>query len=176
MRTRKPPPAPLYTEDQKRRRDESPWTIVQGVLAPLQLLAFLVSVYLVLHFLRTGEGEQAATISIFVKTGFLYLIMYTGAIWEREVFGVWIFAKPFFWEDAVSIVVIALHTAYIAAWVFDFLSVTDQMLIALAAYAAYVVNAMQFFLKLREARRQKQDFAVHEPDSRVVVAQLKATR
>lgn len=176
MRTRKLPPAPLYTEDQKRRRDDSPWTIVQGVLAPLQLLAFLVSVYLVLQFLRTGEDEQAETISIFVKTGFLYLIMYTGAIWEREVFGVWIFAKPFFWEDAVSIVVIALHTAYIAAWVFDFLSVTDQMLIALAAYAAYVVNAMQFFLKLREARRQNDDFAAHEPESRVVVAPLKATR
>ncbi|MEZ5459405.1 MAG: 2-vinyl bacteriochlorophyllide hydratase [Steroidobacteraceae bacterium] len=176
MSTRTRPPLPLYTEEQKRLRDQSPWTIVQGVLAPLQLLAFLVSVYLVVRFLSTGEGEQAATISIFVKTAFLYLIMYTGAIWEREVFGVWIFAKPFFWEDAVSIVVIALHTAYIAAWVFDFVSVRDQMLIALAAYAAYVVNAMQFFLKLREARRQNADFAVQEHDSRVVVAPLKATR
>lgn len=142
---------------------------MQGVLAPLQLLAFLVSVYLVLQFLRTGEGEQAATISIFVKTAFLYLIMYTGAIWEREVFGVWVFAKPFFWEDAVSIVVIALHTAYIAAWVFDFVSVRDQMLIALAAYAAYVVNAMQFFLKLRAARRQNSGFAAQENDAGVVV-------
>jgi 3-vinyl bacteriochlorophyllide hydratase len=170
------PTAPLYTEEQKRLRDASPWTIVQGVLAPLQLLAFLVSVYLVLEFLRTGAGEQAATISIFVKTGFLYLIMYTGAIWEREVFGVWIFAKPFFWEDAVSIVVIALHTAYIAAWVFDFLSVRDQMLIALAAYAAYVVNAMQFFLKLRDARRQSQDFAAQEADTRVAVTAMKATQ
>jgi len=166
---------PLYTEEQKRLRDASPWTIVQGVLAPLQLLAFLVSVYLVLRYLGTGEGEQAATISIFVKTAFLYLIMYTGAIWEREVFGVWIFAKPFFWEDAVSIVVIALHTAYIAAWVFDFVSVRDQMLIALAAYAAYVVNAMQFFLKLREARRQSEIAAMQEQNPRVVVAPLKAT-
>lgn len=164
---------PLYTEEQKRLRDKSPWTIVQGVLAPLQLLAFLVSVYLVLRFLSTGEGEQAATISIFVKTAFLYLIMYTGAIWEREVFGVWIFAKPFFWEDAVSIVVIALHTAYIAAWVFDFVSVRDQMLIALAAYAAYVVNAMQFFLKLREARRQSEIAALQEQNPRVVVAPMK---
>lgn len=170
------PHMPLYTEEQKRLRDESPWTIVQGVLAPLQLLAFLVSVYLVVRFLSTGDGEQAATISIFVKTAFLYLIMYTGAIWEREVFGVWIFAKPFFWEDAVSIVVIALHTAYIAAWVFDFVSVRDQMLIALAAYAAYVVNAMQFFLKLREARRQNENFAAQESSSRVVVTSLKATQ
>jgi 3-vinyl bacteriochlorophyllide hydratase len=160
---------PLYTEEQKRRRDESPWTIVQGVLAPLQLLAFLVSVYLVMRFLSTGDGEQAATISIFVKTAFLYLIMYTGAIWEREVFGVWVFAKPFFWEDAVSVVVIALHTAYIAAWMFDWASVTDQMLIALAAYAAYVVNATQFFLKLRRARRQSQSFAAHETASGPVV-------
>jgi 3-vinyl bacteriochlorophyllide hydratase len=145
---------PLYTEEQKRRRDASPWTIVQGVLAPLQLLVCLVSLWLVLRFLRTGEGQQAATISVLAKTFVLYAIMYTGALWERDVFGVYLFAKPFFWEDMVSMLVIALHTAYLAAWLFEFLSVRDQMLLALAAYAAYVINAIQFFLKLRAARRQ----------------------
>ncbi len=151
---------PLYTEEQKRRRDASPWTIVQGVLAPLQLLVCLVSVWLVLRFLDTGEGEQAATISVLVKTFVLYAIMYTGALWERDVFGVYLFAKPFFWEDVVSMLVIALHTAYLAAWLFEFLSVREQMLLALAAYAAYAINATQFFLKLRAARRQH--FALQE--------------
>jgi 3-vinyl bacteriochlorophyllide hydratase len=153
--------APLYTEAQRRRRDASKWTFVQGVLAPLQLLVFLVSIWLVLRYLQTGVGEEAATISVVIKTLVLYTIMYTGALWERDVFGVYLFAHSFFWEDAVSMVVIALHTAYLAAWLFGFLSVRDQMLVALAAYAAYLINAMQFFLKLRAARRQ-QRFAVQE--------------
>lgn len=146
---------PLYTPEQRRRRDASPWTIVQGVLAPLQLLAFLVSLWLVLQFLQTGEGEKAATISVFVKTGFLYSIMITGAIWEREVFGVWVFAPAFFWEDVVSTVVIALHTAYVYVWLTDALPMREQMWLALLAYSTYVLNALQFFWKLHLAKRDR---------------------
>ena len=40
-----------------------------------------------------------------------------------------------------------------ALW-FGLGSETDRMLIALAAYAAYVINAGQFLLKLRAARLQ----------------------
>lgn len=144
---------PLYTPEERVRRDRSPWTLVQGVLAPLQFLAFLVSLWLVLHFLRTGEGAQAATVSVLVKTALLYAIMVTGAVWEREVFGVWLFAHSFFWEDVVSMAVIALHTAYLWAWLTGALDLRAQLLLALVAYAAYVVNALQFFLKLRAARR-----------------------
>src|SRR5262249_45253768 len=45
------PAAPLYSPEQRRRRDQSPWTIVQGVLAPVQFLIFLVSLGLVLRYL-----------------------------------------------------------------------------------------------------------------------------
>ena len=144
---------PLYTPEERVRRDRSPWTIVQGVLAPLQLLAFLISLWLVLQFLRTGEGADAATISVIVKTGFLYAIMVTGAIWEKEVFGVWLFAPTFFWEDVVSMAVIALHTAYLYAFLTGSLELRSQMWLALIAYAAYVINAAQFFYKLRLARK-----------------------
>jgi 3-vinyl bacteriochlorophyllide hydratase len=123
------------------------------VLAPLQLLAFFVSLWLVLRYLDSGAGAEAATLSVIVKTGFLYAIMVTGAIWEKEVFGVWLFARPFFWEDVVSMAVIALHTAYLFAWLTGALAVREQLLLALVAYAAYVVNAAQFFHKLRLARR-----------------------
>ena len=98
---------PLYTPEERVRRDRSPWTWVQAVLAPLQFLAFLVSLWLVLRSLQTGEGATAATASVLIKTAFLYAIMVTGAIWEREVFGVWLFAHSFFWEDVVSMGVIA---------------------------------------------------------------------
>jgi 3-vinyl bacteriochlorophyllide hydratase len=143
---------PLYTPEERRRRDASPWTTVQGVLAPVQFAVCLVSVALVLRFLVTGEGYAAATASILAKTFALYAIMVTGSIWEKEVFGRWLFAPAFFWEDAVSMVVIALHTAYLAALWTGALSPAQEMALALAAYATYVVNAAQFLWKLRLAR------------------------
>jgi len=144
----------LYTAEERRRRDASGWTVVQGVLAPLQFLAFAISLLLVLRFLLHGTGAGAATISIVVKTAFLYLIMLTGCLWERAVFGRYLFARPFFWEDATSMLVLALHTAYLLALLTHFVSLRAQMLIALAAYAAYLINATQFLLKLRAARLQ----------------------
>ena len=68
----------LYTPDERRRRDESVWTLVQGLLAPLQFLVFLVSLGLIFRFLVTGEGLLAAQVSIVVKTLALYAIMITG--------------------------------------------------------------------------------------------------
>lgn len=144
----------LYTEAERARRDATIWTTVQGVLAPAQFLVFLVSLALVLRFLLTGDGYEAATLSILVKTGFLYLIMITGAIWEKVVFGQWLFAPAFFWEDVFSFAVIALHTAYLWALLTGVLAPAGLMVLALAAYAAYVINAGQFLLKLRAARLQ----------------------
>ncbi len=152
--TPRPGSRPLYTPEQRLRRDRSRWTLVQGILAPLQLLACVVSAWLVLHCLATGDGAAAATVSVLVKTGLLYAIMITGAIWEREVFGVYLFAPAFFWEDVVSMAVIALHTAYLVALATGALDLRGQLLLALAAYATYVVNALQFFWKLRMARRE----------------------
>jgi 3-vinyl bacteriochlorophyllide hydratase len=142
----------LYTEEQRRRRDQSPWTLVQGILAPLQFLFFLISVGLILRYLATGEGLAAATVSIVVKTLLLYTIMITGSIWEKVVFGKWLFAKAFFWEDVMSMLVLALHTAYLVCLFYGLLGHTHLMLLALAAYASYAVNAAQFIFKLRAAR------------------------
>ena len=155
MQRRRPPaaqPKPLYTAEQRVRRDRSGWTLVQGVLAPLQFAVFLVSLGLVLRFLATGAGEQAAVISVVVKTLVLYTIMITGSIWEKVVFGKYLFADAFFWEDVFSMLVLALHTAYLAALFLGLLGPHGLMLLALAAYAAYLINATQFVLKLRAAR------------------------
>lgn len=142
----------LYTPEERARRDATPWTLVQGILAPVQFLVFLVSLALVLRFLWTGEGYAAATWSILIKTAVLYTIMVTGAIWEKVVFGRWLFAPAFFWEDVVSFGVIALHSAYVWALFAEALPPAGLMALALAAYAAYVVNAAQFLWKLRQAR------------------------
>ena len=145
---------PLYTSEECARRDATRWTLVQGVLAPVQFVVFLISVALVLRYLQTGQGETAATLSIVLKTFLLYTIMITGCIWEKVVFGRYLFAPSFFWEDVFSMLVLALHTAYLVALFTGSLSVREQMLLALAAYVAYAINAMQFILKLRAARLQ----------------------
>ena len=144
----------LYTAEEKKRRDETIWTLVQGVLAPLQFFVFLVSTYLVIRYLNTGEGYQIATISVIFKTSILMLIMVTGAIWEKVVFGQYLLAPAFFWEDIVSFFVIFLHIAYLLALWINLFSEQQLMLLALVAYVAYFVNALQFLLKLRAARIQ----------------------
>ena len=146
--------APLYTPEQRIRRDSTVWTLVQGILAPLQFLIFLVSAVLVVRYLMTGEGAYAATISIVVKTITLYTIMVTGSIWEKVVFDKWLFAEAFFWEDVFSFLVLALHTAYLIMLIGGLGTERERMLLALAAYATYAINAGQFILKLRAARLQ----------------------
>jgi 3-vinyl bacteriochlorophyllide hydratase len=125
---------------------------VQGVLAPLQFLVFLVSLFLVLRYLPPASASWPPRCPSSIKTLILYTIMITGSIWEKVVFGKYLFAKAFFWEDVFSMLVLALHTAYLGALLTGFLDVRGQMLLALAAYATYVINATQFLLKLRAAR------------------------
>ena len=158
--------SPLYTAAERLRRDSSRWTLVQGVLAPLQFIVFLVSLSLVLKFLVTGEGLAAATASIVIKTLVLYTIMITGSLWEHDVYGKFLFARAFFWEDVVSILVLALHTAYLGALLSGLLDARQQMILALLGYAAYLINAIQFLLKLRTARLQGR------PDSRAASVAL----
>ena len=146
---------PLYTAEERVRRDATRWTVVQGVLAPLQFAVFLVSLGLVLNFLASGEGYAVATASVVVKTIVLYVIMVTGAIWEKVVFGRYLFARAFFWEDVFSMLVLALHTAYLWLLFTGQGDAQGLMLLALAAYATYIVNATQFVLKLRAARRDE---------------------
>ena len=143
---------PLYTSEERVRRDASRWTLVQGLLAPVQFLIFAVSLYLVVHYLRTGENHDAAIWSVVIKTFALYTIMITGAIWEKVVFGKYLFADSFFWEDVFSMLVIALHTAYLVALFTGALDSRQLMWLALAAYFTYVINAAQFIWKLRMAR------------------------
>ena len=142
----------LYTVEQKARRDKSHWTKVQGVLAPVQFLVFLVSSVLIVRYLVSGNGYEIATASVLLKTFLLYAIMVTGAIWEKVVFGRYLLAPAFFWEDIVSFFVIALHSAYIIVLVTNYVDDQTKIWIAIIAYIAYVVNAIQFLVKFRMAR------------------------
>jgi 3-vinyl bacteriochlorophyllide hydratase len=111
----------------------------------------------VLQYLISGQNYELATISVVVKTAFLYLIMLTGSIWEKVVFGKYLFAESFFWEDVFSMLVISLHTIYLYFLIAGGMSDRSLMYLALAAYTSYFINAGQFIYKLRMARLQLND-------------------
>lgn len=145
---------PLYTPAQRERRNQSRWTLVQGILAPVQFLVFLISAALLARYILSGHGFELAAASVVIKTLFLYAIMYTGALWERDVYGQYLFAPAFYWEDMVSMVVIALHTLYLGLYLTGFGGSDWLVITAIAAYVTYLINAAQFVLKLRQARKQ----------------------
>jgi 3-vinyl bacteriochlorophyllide hydratase len=55
--------------------------------------------------------------------------------------------------------VLALHSVYLYAWWTGALIPTQQLWLAVAAYASYCINATQFILKLRTARLQAEAFS-----------------
>lgn len=152
----------LYSAEERIRRDSSKWTIVQGILAAFQFLVFAISLVLVLRTLATGEGAYLANLSVVFKTLVLLTIMVTGSLWEKDVFGQYLFAPAFFWEDVVSFIVIGLHLSYVAALLLGALDVKGLMLLALVAYATYAVNAAQFLWKLKQARADSVETSARE--------------
>ena len=144
----------LYTQEEKIKRDKTGWTLVQGILAPIQFIFFLISLALVINYFLTGEYAVLALFSVVVKTFFLFLIMLTGCLWEKAVFDCYLFAKPFYWEDVVSIFVMILHSIYLLSLLTTSFTTSEKLFIALVAYLAYVINATQFLLKFRAASIQ----------------------
>jgi|TARA_B100001057_G_C22618827_1_gene859619 3-vinyl bacteriochlorophyllide hydratase len=146
----------LYTPSQRIIRDRTIWTKVQAILAPLQFIVCIISLALVVRYLFTSEGYYIATVSIVVKSCLLFLIMITGAIWEKVVFDQFLFAEAFFWEDIVSFFVIFFHGLYLYVLLSGDFAPTSQMSVALFAYFLYFINAFQFLRKLRLARQTDQ--------------------
>ncbi len=143
-----------YTAEQLKKRDKSPWTMVQAILAPVQLLAFLISVILVARYLTTGEGYVIATISVLVKIALMWLITITGMIWEKEVYGKWFLAPEFFWEDTFNAIALFMHNLYfVARW--QGASERTLMMVMMVAYATYLINFGQFFIKGLRARQER---------------------
>lgn len=144
----------MYSAEQLARRNQSKWTFVQALLAPIQFLAFLLSLGLVIRYLLTGEGYLIANISVLIKIGLLWLITITGAIWEKEIFGHWFLAPQFFWEDVGNAVAMLFHNLYFLAVWLDW-SEQSIMILMLVAYVSYLVNCAQFVARGLSGRRQR---------------------
>ena len=144
-----------YTPEQIERRRTSRWTIVQIVGAPIQLLIFLVSLGFVIYSLVTGgQGFEITNITIYLKITTLYFMFITGMLWEKDVFGHYVFAPEFFWEDVVSSLLLTTHTAYLVASLLG-ASKTTLLIIIMVAYLNYLFNASQYFIKFLKNRQKK---------------------
>lgn len=151
-----------YTPEQMRRRQQSKWTIVQAILAPLQLLTFIISVILIIRYLSTGLDYEITTISILIKIALMWLITITGMLWEKEVFGQWFLAPQFFWEDVMNAISLILHNGYFIARLLG-ASERDLVLVMLVAYASYMINFAQFLVRGLRSRKQRQAAAGTAP-------------
>lgn len=144
----------MYTAEQLEKRNNSKWTTVQAILGPLQFIAFIISFWLVVRYLSTGEGYMLTNISVIIKIALLWLITITGMIWEKEVYGHWFLAPQFFWEDVGNAVAMLMHNLYfLAVW----LSWSNRavMLLMLIAYISYLFNFGQFALKGWQASQER---------------------
>ncbi len=148
----------LYTAEQMARRESSPWTRVQVVLAPIQFLAFLASFALVLRYLATGQGYALANASVLLKITLLWAITITGMIWEKQVFGHYFLARQFFWEDVGNALAMLFHNLYFLALGLGW-SDRATMTLMLVAYCSYLVNCAQFVVKGIRAGQQRRAIA-----------------
>jgi 3-vinyl bacteriochlorophyllide hydratase len=144
----------IYTAEQLARRDASPWTRVQTILAPIQFLVFLASFALVARYLATGQGYAIANAGVLLKIGLLWAITISGMIWEKQVFGRYVLAREFFWEDIGNAVAMLFHNLYFLAQALGW-SQRALMMLMLVAYSSYMVNCAQFVLKGIRAGRQR---------------------
>lgn len=145
----------MYTPEQLARREASPWTRVQMILAPIQFVAFLISFFLVVRYLATDQGYLAATISVWIKILLIWALTITGMLWEKDVYGRYFMAREFFWEDLGNLIAILTHNAYfIVQW--SGWERRPVMFVMLFAYITYLLNATQFIVKgIRSGRERR---------------------
>jgi 3-vinyl bacteriochlorophyllide hydratase len=150
----------MYTPEQLARRNASRWTRVVSMLAPTQFVAFIISFYLVLRFLTTGEGYAAAAISVLIKIALLWAITGAGMLWEYDMYGHYFMAREFFWEDFGNLVAMITHNAYfIAQWLGW--GPREVMLVMLVAYCTYLLNFLQFMLRWYKSVKQRRALHAH---------------
>ena len=145
----------MYTPDQLRRREASRWTKVQIILAPIQFVAFIISFGLVIHYLITGDGFLAATISVWVKIALIWALTITGMLWEHDMYDHYFMAKEFFWEDLGNLIAIITHNLYFVA---KGMGADERtvMWVMVFAYVTYLFNAAQFLERgVRSARQRR---------------------
>ncbi|KAA6232002.1 2-vinyl bacteriochlorophyllide hydratase [Chlorobium phaeovibrioides] len=140
---------PRYTPDQLARRNASIWTDVQLILAPIQFVVFLLGVGVTALYAMDSTlfSFYWVSVAILFKSFLFGLLFVTGAYFEKEIFDKWVFSKEFLWEDVGSVFAAAFHLLY---FVLAFMGASEDVLVqeAFLAYFTYVLNAMQYLVRI----------------------------
>lgn len=147
-----------YTAEQIERRQQSPWTLVQIIGAPIQLLFFFISGGFVIYTITTGKAADVTNTMVVIKVAVMYFMCITGMLWEKDVFDHYYFAPEFFWEDTITSVVMVTHTLFIVGLVLNASEGTLLTLIVVA-YLSYLFNAGQYFWKFLKNKRKRNELA-----------------
>jgi 3-vinyl bacteriochlorophyllide hydratase len=135
------------SEDMVARRAASVWTKIHPVFALGQLLAFCVSVALLIGYFRGGVSFDTVHQSVLVKVSLMIGAILTGALWEKDVFGAYWFAPEFLAEDTMTVIVFILHVAYLAMVVAHPDNLTAQVGMLIVAYSVYIFNVGQYVVR-----------------------------
>ncbi len=138
------------------RRRTSMWTMIHPLFAIGQLLAFFVSVGLLIGFFRGAVAFHIVHVSVLIKIGLMVGAVVTGSLWEHDMYGFWWFAPEFLLEDVMTLIVFVFQLSYLAVVAFhpDFLAAIVMMLCI--AYTVYVINVAQY---IHRTQVQKQETA-----------------
>lgn len=155
-----PEAAPLSVRD---RRAASLWTMIHPLFAIGQLLAFLVSVGLLIAYFRGSVPFHVVHVSVLAKIALMVGAVVTGSLWERDVFGYFWFAPEFLFEDVMTLVVFIFQMSYLAMVALhpDRMPAIVGMLCA--AYVVYLANVAQY---IHRTQRDKQRAVVDELELR----------
>jgi len=136
----------------QERRAASIWTKIHPVFAIAQLLVFLVSLLLLGLYALHAVPFHAVHVSVLVKVALMLGAIVTGALWERDVFGWWWFAPDYLVEDATTVMVVALHVAYLVLVYFWPANTHAIVAMLCVAYTVYAINVAHYIIRNRQMR------------------------
>jgi 3-vinyl bacteriochlorophyllide hydratase len=141
----------------RERRSASKWTMIHPLFAIGQLLAFFISVGLLIAYARGAVPFHVVHVSVLVKIGLMVGAVITGSLWERDVYGFFWFAPEFMFEDVMTLIVFIFQVTYLAMVALH----PDRMVAVIGvlctAYAVYVANVAQY---IHRTQREKQHAVV----------------
>jgi 3-vinyl bacteriochlorophyllide hydratase len=153
---------PRYTPEQLAKRNASVWTDIQVILAPFQFLIFLAGVTVTTLYANHVFAIDFywVSLAILFKTLFFALLFITGMFFEKEIFDQWVYSKEFLWEDVGSTVAGAFHLLY---FFLAYMGYSEKVLAgeAYLAYLTYVVNALQYLVRIILEKHNERKLKLH---------------
>ncbi len=123
------------------------WTKIHPIFALGQLLAFFVSVGLLVAYFFGRVSFAVVHDAVMTKIGLMVGAVITGALWEKDVFGSYWFAAEFLVEDVMTVNVFILQIAYVLMAYTHPENLGVILWVLGLAYFVYVGNVAQYIVR-----------------------------